>query len=105
MARRRLLDTGRRDGVLWARVLLDADEEDHAAPPGLGSHHLQRGLQRCRVAGAVMHDAIRSALSRYSDVPRAMRRILVDPWLLFCAGHLAFHFCKPRIDGARTDRR
>ena len=41
----------------------------------------------------------------YSDVSGAVRSILVDPWLLFCAGHLAFHFCKQKIDGARTGRR
>ena len=105
MARRRLLDTGGRDGVLWARVLRDAHEENHPAAPRLGPHHLQRGVQRCRVAGSVMHHAIRLALSRYSDVSGAVRSILVDPWLLFCAGHLAFHFCKQKIDGARTGRR
>ena len=62
-------------------------------------------VQRCRVAGAVVGDAIRLALFGYSDVSGAVRSILVDPWLLLCAGHLAFHFCKQKIDGARTGRR
>ena len=58
------------DGVYWTLAaemafyglvfLRDADEENHPAAPGLGSHHLQRGVQRCGVAGAVMHDAIRA---------------------------------------------
>ena len=89
-------------GLVFCAMLTKKITLRHLA---LGPHHLQRGVQRCRVAGAVMHDAIRLALSRYSDVSGAVRSILVDPWLLFCAGHLAFHFRKQKIDGARTGRR
>ena len=69
MARRRLLDAGGRDGVLWAGVLRDADEENHPAAPRLRPHHLERRVQRCRVAGPVLHDASRPALVSPANCP------------------------------------
>src|SRR5581483_4971733 len=98
-ARLHLLDAGGGNGLLRSGVLHAADEDNHAAAPGLGPHLLERSLQRLFAAAAVGRDPVRNPLLRRPDVPGAVRGIPVEPWLLLCAGHLAVHVREQETDG------